>query len=201
MSSEETNKKHWLAHAPSILTGSAALIAALTTAYINLRNDKSVPAAQVVPVTSSGKATTTSANSTTTPAVTSTKALDLLLDRVRVDNDGTIGTTDWTFEIKNGEHSLFSVPFKALTDKAGDNIVAPKDASLAHSRLILMAGNMPDITVHGWKQAWSGRAQSPDVIGHAKLNVDDGSLAIEAKSEKADGPAFVLYFNTHVIQK
>jgi hypothetical protein len=203
MSSEETNKKHWLAHAPSILTGSAALIAALTTVYINVRSNKSAPAAaaQVLPAVSSSNATMTL--SSPAPALTpaSRREIDLRLDRVRVDNDGTMGTTDWTFDIKNGERSLFSVPFKALTDKAGDNIVAPKEASLAHARLVLAAGDMPDITVRGWKQAWSGKAHSPDVLGQGKLNVDDGSLVIEARSEETGGPAFVLYFNTHSSKK
>jgi hypothetical protein len=55
--------------------------------------------------------------------------------------------------------------------------------------------------VRGWKQAWSGKANAPDVIGKAKLNADDDSLVIEVKSEKAGGAAFVLYFNTRIVQK
>ncbi|MGH8051642.1 MAG: hypothetical protein ACRERV_08065 [Methylococcales bacterium] len=197
MSTEET-KKHWIALAPSILTGLAALIAALTTVYINVRNDKSAPATavQAAPVVVSQDLAAVPAK----PLPVQAKIIDLQLERMRVDNDGSMGTTDWTFDIQNGERSLFSVPFKALADTAGDNIVVPKDAAVAHAKLNATA-NMPEIIVRGWKQGWSGKAKVPDVIGKAKLDADDDSLVIEVKSEKADGAAFVLYFNTRVVQK
>lgn len=195
MSSEET-KKHWIAIAPSILTGLAALIAALTTVYINVRNDNKTtqPAvsAQAAPVVAPDKAAITQLK----PALPISNTVDLRLDRIRVDNDGTMGTTDWTFDIKNGERSLFSVPFKALTDKAGANIVAPGDATPAQASLVLAATGSSEIIVEGWKQAWSGKTQVPDVIGKAILNAEDGSFVIEASSQKAGGPAFVLYFNS-----
>lgn len=197
MSTEET-KKHWIALAPSILTGLAALIAALTTVYINVRNDKPAPAAavQAAPVAVSNDVAAVSAK----PLPAQAKIIDLQLERMRVDNDGSMGTTDWTFEIQNGERSLFSVPFKALADNAGENIVVPKDAAVAHAKLTA-TDNMPEIVVRGWKQGWSGKAKVPDVIGKAKLDADDDSLVIEVKSEKADGAAFVLYFNTRIVQK
>lgn len=197
MSTEET-KKHWIALAPSILTGLAALIAALTTVYINVRNDKPAPvaAAQAVPVTIPNNVAVVSVSAKPVQA----KIIDLQLERMRVDNDGSMGTTDWTFEIQNGERSLFSVPFKALADNAGENIVVPKDAAVAHAKLTATE-TMPEIIVRGWKQGWSGKAKVPDVIGKAKLDADDDSLVIEVKSEKADGAAFVLYFNTRIVQK
>ncbi len=202
MSSEET-KKHWIAIAPSLLTGLAALIAALTTVYINVRNDKTAPAistpAASVAATPAPVAETVA--SAIKPSSPQTKIVGIQLERLRVDNDGSMGTTDWTFDVQNGERSLFSVPFKALADNAGDNIVVPKDASLARAKVTATTGGTQEIIVRGWKQTWSGKAKTPDVIGHAKLNADDESLVIEVKSEKVGGPAFVLYFNTRVIQK
>ena len=134
MSGEET-KKHWVAHAPSILTGLAALTAALTTVYVNVRNDKSAaaPVPQVAPASGTIQQPSlgnglSAANSA--PVKPLNPILDVQLERVRVDNDGTMGTTDWTFDIKNGERSLFSLPFKSLTDKAGANIVAPDPSTV-----------------------------------------------------------------------
>ena len=195
MSSEET-KKHWIAIAPSILTGLAALIAALTTVYINVRSDiktaQPAVSAQTTPAAMPVKPLATQAES----AMPLSTKVDLRLERVRVDNDGTMGTTDWTFDVKNGERSLFSVPFKALTDKAGANIVAPSDASPARANIVVAASGTSEIIVQGWKQAWSGKTQAPDVTGKAMLNADDDSLVIEVASQKSGGPAFVLYFNT-----
>ncbi|MGH8109266.1 MAG: hypothetical protein ACREO1_11215 [Arenimonas sp.] len=200
MTSEET-KKHWIAIAPSLLTGLAALIAALTTVYINVRNDKSTPAVSSPAVPVAAAPVAAAAASTIKPSAPQTKIVGIQLERLRVDNDGSMGTTDWTFDVQNGDRSLFSVPFKALADNAGDNIVVPKDASLARAKVTATAGSMQEIIVRGWKQTWSGKAKTPDVIGRAKLNADDESLVIDVKSEKVGGPAFVLYFNTRVIQK
>ncbi len=199
MSTEET-KKHWVAHAPSILTGLAALVAALTTVYINVRNDnKSAPTSAVQAAPTAVLSSVAIAPSQPLPA--QAKIINLQLDRMRVDNDGSMGTTDWTFDIQSGERSLFSVPFKALVDNAGENIVTPKDAALARANVSVATENTPEIIVRGWKQAWSGKAKTPDVIGKAKLNADDDSMVIEVKSEKAGGAAFVLYFNMRVVQK
>lgn len=200
MSGEES-KKHWVAHAPSILTGLAALTAALTTVYVNVRNDKPAAAASVVAAPQVVVPVATPVETKPLAAKPVSTLFDLQLERVRVDNDGTMGTTDWTFDIKNGERSLFSVPFKSLTDKAGENIAAPDKNALSHARLVMAPNSVAEITVSGWKQAWSGKAEVPDVTGRAKLNPDDASLVIEAKSEKAGGPSFVLYFNMRNAKK
>lgn len=205
MSNEET-KKHWVAHAPSILTASAALIAALTTVYINVRNDRPAPAvvAQAAPVVAQAAPVAVLSSSAITPdkvLPVQAKIIDLQLERMRVDNDGSMGTTDWTFDIQSGERSLFSVPFKALVDNAGENIVTPKDAVLARAKVSIATVTTPEIIVRGWKQARSGKAKASDVTGKATLNADDDSLVIEVKSEKADGAAFVFYFNTRIVQK
>jgi len=198
MSAEES-KKHWVAHAPSILTGLAALIAALTTVYINVRNDKPAPTAVAQAAPAAVMSTAAIAPEKVLPA--QVKIIDLQLERMRVDNDGSLGTTDWTFDIQNGERSLFSVPFKSLVDNAGENIVTPKDAALARAKVSIATASTPEIIVRGWKQAWSGKAKAPDVVGKAKLNADDDSLVIEVKSEKTGGAAFVLYFNARIVQK
>jgi len=200
MSTEET-KKHWAAHAPAILTASAAFIAALTSVYINVRGDKPAPVPVVAAQTMPAAVPSSNAMTPATNLPGKARIVDLQLDRMRVDNDGSMGTTDWTFEIQNGERSLFSVPFKALADKAGENIVAPKDAALARAKITITDQSLPEIVVRGWKQSWSGKANTPDVIGKAKLNAGDDSLVVEVKSEKTGGPAFVLYFNTPIVQK
>jgi hypothetical protein len=198
MASEDL-KKHWTAHAPGILTGAAALIAALTGVYVNMRGDKSSVqpvAVQAVPVT-----TPVPVASAPKVAVPVSQTLDLKLDRVRVDNDGSMGTTDWTFDVSEANRSLFSVPFKALSDDAGENLVKPAEPDIAHARLTLASEQSSEVVVRGWKQGWTSKTAAPDVIGKAQLKSDGVGLVIEAKSEKANGPAFVLYFSAEAKQK
>lgn len=192
-------KKNWTAHLPGILTGSAALIAALTTVFINVRNNKTAEAAVVQSSSLAARETQTPGSAKpTVSAVPASRpqSLELRLARIRIDNDGTLGSTDWTFDIQSGGRSLFSVPFKALTDKAGQNLVTPSEPGLARATLAVTPDKAQDIVVRGWKQNWIGKADTPDVLGKAQLNADGSGLVIEANSDKSGGPAFVLYFNT-----
>lgn len=198
MSSEDT-KKHWSIYAPGILTGAAALIAALTTVYINLRNDNRAAAPATVQAAPLIAPTIVTALPVK-PALPTTQTLDLKLDRLRVDNDGSMGTTAWTFDISMADRSLFSVPFKTLSDDAGENLVKPSEPDIAHAKVVLTNDQALEIVVRGWKQSWAGKKEAPHVIGKAKLTDDGTGLVIEAKSEKASGPAFVLYFSAQAVQ-
>ncbi len=196
MASEDV-KKHWTTHAPGILTGAAALIAALTGVYVNLRSDK----ANAQPVSVPAAAVAAASPSITTPlkpTLPQIQTLDLKLDRIRVDNDGSMGTTDWTFDVSTANNSLFSVPFKMLSDNAGDNLVKPAEPDIAHARLTLASEQSAEIIVRGWKHS---KTEAPDVMGKALLKSDGVGLVVEAKSEKANGPAFVLYFSAEAKQK
>lgn len=196
MSSDDV-KKNWTAHLPGILTGSAALVAALTTVFINVRSDKSAaPAAVQTPAA----ATLSTVKPAPLKLAPLSQSLELKLARLRIDNDGTLGSTDWTFDIQSNGRSLFSVPFKALTDKAGANLVTPSEPALARTVLLLAPNKVNNIVVRGWKQGWIGKAQTPDVLGQAQLNADGSGLVIEAISEKSGGPAFVLYFDTRLLK-
>jgi hypothetical protein len=199
----DENKKHWVPHLPGILTGTAALLAAMTTVYMNVRNDKPVVASSVDVTTTATPVTVKPLPKPVTlaPAVPSNETIEIKLDRIRVDNDGSMGTTDWTFDILSGERSLFSIPFKSLSDKAGENLVSPADTEIARAKLSRLVGSPSEITVHGWKQAFSGKAQEPDVVGKAVLNSDGTGLSIEAKSGQETGPAFVLYFDANTLSK
>jgi hypothetical protein len=202
MSSEEPTKKHWVPHLPGILTGSAALLAALTGIYINVRNDKPAVVASGVDVSTITKpALNPSLKPSVSPATPTMQSVDLKLNRLRIDNDGSMGVTDWTFDVQQGERSLFSVPFKGLSDKPGENLVTPADPELVHANLVKSIDTSVDITVHGWKQAWSGRGKEPDVVGQAKLNTDGSGTTILVKSKQSDGPAFVLYFDARAQAK
>jgi hypothetical protein len=199
--SVEENKKHWVPYLPGILTGAAALLAALTTVYINVRNDNKPVVASSVDVSGATQLTVKPTPAPVAPAAPMNETIEIKFDRIRIDNDGSMGTTDWTFDVMSGERSLFSIPLKSLSDKAGENLVSAPDPAVVHAKLNRAVGSTSEITVRGWKQALSGKAQTPDVIGKAMLYSDGAGLSIEAKSEQNAGPAFVLYFDTNAIQK
>lgn len=192
----EDPKKSRLAHVPSILAGSAALIAALSTLYVNLRNDsrpESDPAATTPAIQASATAQAgDSPSSSTAPG--KPQPIRLRLDRIQVDNDGSAGSTDWTFQVSVGGEPMFSVPMESLNDKPGKNLARPADPQQASAEVQLLAGKNVSLSVNGWKKGWMPGADA-EVSGEAWMSPAFNKPTITLKSGEPKGPQFVLYFS------
>lgn len=173
---------------PAILTGTAALIAALTTVYVNVR-DKAAdkPATAVVAPKSDAPAATKPSS----PAMSD--QLHLRLDRIAVQHDGSLGTTDWRFAVEADDQPLFVFQQDDLDDTGGRNIANPKDVE---AMLRLPAGQRAKLTIKGWRGSRLRLLEGePDVTGEGVAA--DGALApIAVKAMKDSQGAFVFYFST-----
>jgi hypothetical protein len=174
---------------PAILTGAAALIAALTTVYINVRGDKSPqPAtATAIPVASAPASA---------PAVAT---LRLRVDRIAVQHDGSIGTTDWRFAVTADGQPLFVFAQDDLDETGGRNVALPADAA---GDLQVANGKPVRISIEGWRGSRLRLAQGePDVRGEGMLSAA-GASAIKVQAGKPEAGAFVFYFSaTRVDEK
>lgn len=191
MSNEQPPKSR-LALVPSILAGSAALIAAASTLYVNLRHDAGPAPAPVVAASVPAAPATDP-----TPAVaapTAPQVMLLRLDRVQVDNDGSVGSTDWTFQVNAGDKPLFAVSMPSLNDKPGENLASPADKDAVSAEVELPRGKNLEISVNGWKKGWLPGA-SAEVSGKAWMAAGRGATVITLASDKPKGPRFVLYFS------
>jgi hypothetical protein len=192
----EEHKKSRLAHVPAVLGGSAALVAALTTLYVNLRDDSrpdSAPTAtaQVRPTPGAALPDVSSL-----PAASNKPQPMLLrLDRIQVDNDGSAGSTDWTFQVSVGGEPLFSVPMPELNDKPGKNLVRLTEAQDASVEVKLPPGKNVALAVNGWKKKGWLPGDAAEVSGEGWLSSGFEKAVITLKNEKPDGPKFVLYFS------
>jgi hypothetical protein len=168
---------------PAILTGAAALIAALTTVYVNVRGDKSSHSA---PAAATAVA---SAARTTAPAAVT---LRLRVDRIAVQHDGSIGTTDWRFAVTAEGQPLFVFAQDALDETGGRNVALPVDAT---GDIQVAKGKPVKISIDGWRGSRLRLAQGePDVRGEGMLSVA-GASAIKVQAEKPEAGAFVFYFS------
>ncbi len=182
------NDKKPIAHlVPAILTGTAALIASLTAVYVNLRGDKNdKPAAQTL------APKTETAQAAKTPTLLSDK-LQVQLDRIAVQHDGSIGTTDWRFAIEADGQPLLVFRQDDLDDTGGRNIANPQDVRTV---IGLPPGQHARLTIKGWRgsrlRLIEGEA---DVTGEGA--VGDGAVApIPVKAKKDSAGDFVFYFST-----
>ena len=185
--SQGHGRKPALQHVPAILTGSAALIAALTTVYVNVRGNKDEPAQQ--PSTPAAAAAPTA----TPPAPTAIapEHVQLSLDRIAVEHDGSPGTTDWRFTVEADGEPLFAFQQDELDDQGGRNVARPADAAGA----LRLAGKPVHIVIKGWRGSWFKGGSAPDATGEGMLMPSGNIQPLRVQAEKSEAGAFVFYFS------
>jgi hypothetical protein len=199
---EKEAKKHIVATVPAILTGTAALIAALTTTYVSVRGDASP--VSVKPQITAAAPTVANPRDAAVPAGTppavaqpvaaaAERPMLLKVERIAVHSDGTAGTTDWRFAVEVDGEPRFTFEQDRLTDEGGLNIAMPEKAS---TTMRLAAGMPAKITVKGWRRS-KLRAASPlpDAQGEGRLGADGKPEPIQVSASEQDLGAFTFYFS------
>ena len=183
--------KSRMAHVPSILAGTAAVIAAASTLYVNLRDDATPEPASTSVAAPPGRAAPASDKA----AASQPQRMLLRLDRVQVDNDGSAGDTDWTFQVSVDGDPLFSLAMPSLSDKPGENLARPADAEQASGEVLLPAGQNVALTVNGWrKKGWLPGSRA-EVTGRAWLASGFNKSTVTLKADQPKGAQLVLYFS------
>lgn len=186
----DNEKKPVISHLPAILTGSAALLAALTTVYINIRNDLKGDAATPPAVVAEAKPVEAKPVQPAQP-----QQLRLQLRRVAVQQDGAVGNADWRFAVEADGQPLFVFEQESMTSEGGRNIVVVSEDRDAHATLELMPGKRLPVTIKGWRSGWFKGASEPLVQGEGVLT-GSGSLApIVVKAADEGKGAFTFYFS------
>jgi hypothetical protein len=204
---EKEGKKHIIATVPAILTGTAALIAALTTTFVTLRDGKeaapeaaatSIAAPDASAAQNPTVSTTSAPPAAQTATASSERPLLLSVERIAVHSDGTAGTTNWRFSVEVDGEPRFAFEQARMTDEGGRNIAFPKQASTA---LRLAQGKPAKIVVKGWKtSAFRAVAVQPDAQGEGRLDGDGKPEAIQVSALKPDMGAFTFYFSADAVQ-
>ena len=170
---------------PAILTGAAALIAALTTVYVNVRGERQPPPPAV--------ATTPATPAARQPAAPVARKLQLQVDRIAVQHDGSPGTTDWRFTVEADGEPLFVFSQDDLDDSGGRNVAVPGDAA---GNLALAPGARVRITVQGWRGSRLRLVQgAPDVRGEGVFAAAGAMAPLQVRADVPGDGAFVFYFS------
>ncbi|HZV39472.1 MAG TPA: hypothetical protein VFF96_12060 [Pseudoxanthomonas sp.] len=190
MSGNDKEKKPWVGTMPGILTGSAALLAALTTVYVNVRDDvrgKPTPVAQAAPQAPAAHAA---------PApLAGPQKLQLTLQRVAVQHDGEMGTADWRFAVEADGQPLFAFEQDALNDEGGRNVVVADDLKKARASLELAQGQRIPLTVKAWRSGWFTSSAEPVATGEGVLTAKGALAPIAVKAVDEKKGAFTFYFS------
>ena len=185
----DNQKKPVIGHLPAILTGSAALLAALTTVYVNIRNDLKGDAAAPPVAVAEAKPAERKPEQPASP-----QQLRLQLQRVAVQQDGAVGNADWRFAVEADGQPLFVFEQDSMTSEGGRNIVVVGEDRDAQATLELMPGKRIPVTIKGWRSGWFKKSD-PVVLGEGVL-AGPGPLApIVVKAGDEGKGAFTFYFS------
>jgi hypothetical protein len=188
----DPEKKPLLHVLPALLTGVAALIASLTAVYVNTRGDRPAAPQQVSRPAASQAAVSTPALAAAA-AASVPRTVRLRLDRIAVQHDGSIGTTDWRFAVELDGQPLFVFQRDGLDDTGGRNVVLPKDVG---GNVDITPGKPARLVVKAWRGSRLRLVEGePDAQGEATL-AGSGALApLAVAAAKPGKGAFVLYFS------
>jgi hypothetical protein len=180
---------------PAILTGAAALIAALTTVYVNVRGDHPPPPQSAAATT----VATPAARQPVAPVVQAARKLQLQVDRIAVQHDGSPGTTDWRFTVEADGEPLFVFSQDDLDDSGGRNVAVPERAA---GNLELAPGARMRITVQGWRGSRLRLVQgAPDVRGEGVLATAGALAPLQVQAGEPGDGAFVFYFSAATVDR
>lgn len=184
----DNEKKPVINLLPAIFTGAAALIAALTTVYVNIRNDikDEAPSAAVAAAKPA---------ETKPAAPAGPQELRLQLQRVAVQQDGAVGNADWRFAIEADGQPLFAFEQEAMTSEGGRNIVVVGEDRNARANLELAPGKRIPITIKGWRSGWFKNSEQPAVSGQGWVTSAGALAPIAVKATDESKGAFTFYFS------
>ncbi len=187
----DSDKKPVLNLVPAILTGTAALLAALTTVYVNVRNDLKSEVASPAAVTVPASKT----EPLPPPAPALPQPLRLQLQRIAVQEDGAVGDADWRFAVEADGQPLFAVQQDSMSAQGGRNIVVIAADRDAQATLELAPGQRLPIVVKGWRSGWFKSGSEPAVVGEGVLSAAGALAPITVAAEDGKKGSFTFYFS------
>jgi hypothetical protein len=185
----DQDKKPLLHVLPAILTGAAALIASLTAVYVNTRGDRQATPQQVAHPSVQQPAAAPAA----APESAGPRTVHLRLDRIAVQHDGSVGTTDWRFAVELDGQPLFVFQQDDLDDTGGRNVALPEDVG---SNIEIMPGKAPHLAVKAWRGSRLRLVEGePDAQGEGVVTATGALAPMAVAASKPEKGAFVLYFS------
>lgn len=189
----DDNDKRWYTRVPTISVAMVAFLVALTTLVNNVREigglkDKSpgTPAA-------GAPATPAPAVKPATPAPPTRYSVVLTLEKIEVVNDGTSGSTSWTFDVSAGGQDLFELPSRDYNDSEDSRLVAPRTSDPSMGRVTLVPGQEMLVKISGRS---GGLISKLSASGTATLVAERALAPVKVVAADPRDGEFIFHFAT-----
>lgn len=186
---DERKPGPWYSHLPAKLAAIVVFLVALTTLVGNVFElvDK-----RATPVAVADPAPTPQAPAQPQPAQPD-GPIELHIDRIVVEHDGSPATTDWRFSVEVEGEPMLAFRQDALDDTEGRNVAVPGESPV---RVRLGERGNARIVVKAWRGSWFKFGSEPDATGEGWLTATGGIGTIRVAAKDAGAGAFVFHFST-----
>ena len=187
-------KRPWYTQLPAKMAAAVVFLVAITTLIGNVMElvDKRRTAAASRPSAASPATTRTKEPAPIARAPQSDK-LRLQLERIAVENDGSVATTDWRFSVEANGEPLFVFQQDEMDDTVGRNVVLARDT---HTMMRLAEGQRATLTIKGWRGSrFRIPGTEPDVTGEGVIASTGAVAPIRVGAGNIEAGAFVFYFS------
>lgn len=183
----------WYRQLPAKLAGVVVFLVAFTTLLGNLLElrDKSRDSPPVNAGPAASPAAPREAPAPAKPEPAGPVRLQVSLDRIAIEHDGSPGTTDWRFTVEADGQPLLAFEQDDLDDTGGRNVVRPQDVAAG---LRLAPGAPAKLVVRGWRLSRFRLQGEPDATGEGVLSADGSDVSVRVQAKTPAGGAFVFYF-------
>ena len=187
-------KRPWYTQLPAKMAAVVVFMVAITTLIGNVMNlvekrrDASLPTGAIV-----GQSTTMATDQEQPAEAGRSDKLRLQLDRIAVENDGSVRTTDWRFSVEADGEPLFVVQQDQMDDMVGRNVVLPDEAATV---MRLEKGARAILAIKGWRGSRLRiGGTEPDVAGEGFIESAGALAPIRVSNGNREAGAFVFYFS------
>jgi len=187
----DDNDKRWYTRVPAISVAMVAFLVALTTLVNNVREIGGLkgkpPAAPVA------AATPAPAVKPAEPKAPTRYSVVLTLEKIEVVNDGTSGSTAWTFDVSAGGQDLFELPSRDYNDAEDSRIATPRTSDPSMGRVTLVPGQEMLVKISGRS---GGLISKLSASGTGTLVAERALAPVKVVAADPRDGEFIFYFGT-----
>ncbi|QWP79109.1 hypothetical protein J5226_12285 [Lysobacter sp. K5869] len=189
----DDNDKRWYTRVPAISVAMVAFLVALTTLVNNVREIGGLKDKSPATPAAAAPATPAPAVKPAAPAAPTRYSVVLTLEKIEVVNDGTSGSTAWTFDVSAGGQDLFELPSRDYNDAEDSRIATPRTSDPSMGRVTLVPGQEMLVKIAGRS---GGLISKLSVAGTGTLVAERALAPIKVVAADPRDGEFVFYFGT-----
>ncbi|ALN79941.1 hypothetical protein [Lysobacter antibioticus] len=188
----DDNDKRWYTRVPAISIALVAFLVALTTLINNVREIGGLKEKPTTPAAPSQPVATTPVKPAA-PQAPARYTVLLTLEKIEVVNDGTNGSTAWSFDVSAGGQDLFALPSRDYLDSEAERIVTPRPTDPSMGRVVLVAGQEMLVKISGRS---SGLISKAAASGSATLLAERPLAPVRVVAGDGRDGEFIFHFAT-----